>query len=91
MTVGGEPLAVDLARIEAALEVVGDGSRLAVDANGRFDLKTAMRYAEALEPCGLKCYEEPGDPLDYDLLARVAAASATRIATGENLLSLRGT
>jgi L-alanine-DL-glutamate epimerase-like enolase superfamily enzyme len=32
-------------------------------------------------------YEEPGDPLDFKLLAEVAAASSTPIATGENLFS----
>jgi len=87
--IGGEPLETDLERIEAALEVVGEGSALAVDANGRFDLATALRYAEALGPYGLKWYEEPGDPLDYDLLARVAEATRTPLATGENLLSFQ--
>lgn len=86
--IGGEPLGTDLARIEAALDIVGDGSQLAVDANGRFDLDTALTYADALEPYGLKWYEEPGDPLDFDLLAQVARESATPMATGENLFSL---
>ncbi len=86
--IGGEPLEDDLQRIEAALEVVGRGDALAVDANGRFDLPTALRYAEALAPCGLRWYEEPGDPLDFDQLAEVSAASATPLATGENLFSL---
>src|SRR5687767_7552638 len=59
MKIGGAPLNEDLRRIEAVLEVVdGDGSRLAVDANGRFDLETAIAYAEALAPYGLRWYEE---------------------------------
>jgi L-alanine-DL-glutamate epimerase-like enolase superfamily enzyme len=86
--IGGEPLADDLRRIEAALEVVGRGEALAVDANGRFDLPTALRYGEALAPYRLRWYEEPGDPLDFDLLAEVSAASATPLATGENLFSV---
>jgi L-alanine-DL-glutamate epimerase-like enolase superfamily enzyme len=86
--IGGEPLEDDLRRIEAALEVVGRGEALAVDANGRFDRETALRYAQALAPYGLRWYEEPGDPLDFDLLAEVSAASATPLATGENLFSL---
>ena len=86
--IGGAPLAEDLARIEAVLELVGRGSALAVDANGRFDAATALRYGEALARYGLKWYEEPGDPLDFELLGEVATASATPIATGENLLSL---
>lgn len=35
MKIGGASLEQDLRRIEAVLEVVGVGSRLAVDANGR--------------------------------------------------------
>src|SRR5205085_6425504 len=62
---------------------------VAVDANGRFDLDTALAYAEALEPYGLRWYEEPGDPLDYELNARVAAAYRPPLATGENLFSMQ--
>src|SRR5699024_2159491 len=70
MKIGGAPLADDLKRIEAVIEVLGgDGSRLAVDANGRFDLATAIDYARAMEAYGLRWYEEAGDPLDYALQA----------------------
>jgi L-alanine-DL-glutamate epimerase-like enolase superfamily enzyme len=90
MKIGGAPLADDLRRIEAVLVVVGgDGQRLAVDANGRFDLPTALAYAKALAPYNLRWYEEAGDPLDYDLQARVAAAYAPPLATGENLFSMQ--
>ena len=46
-----------------------------------------LEYAQALAPYKLRWYEEPGDPLDFKLLAEVAAASPTPIATGENLFS----
>lgn len=88
MKIGGARLDEDLRRIEAALEVAGKGESLAVDANGRFDAPTAHEYSKALAPYGLKWYEEPGEPLDYDLVAEVARESATPIATGENLFSL---
>jgi L-alanine-DL-glutamate epimerase-like enolase superfamily enzyme len=42
MKIGAASLAEDLRRIEAALEVVGAGGNLCVDANGRFDLETAI-------------------------------------------------
>jgi len=87
LKIGGAPLAEDLARIEAALEVVGAGKNLAVDANGRFDLKTAIAYAEALKPYGLFWYEEAGDPLDYALQAELAQHYDGPMATGENLFS----
>ena len=87
MKIGGASLAEDIARIEAVLEVVGDGKYLAVDANGRFDLETAIRYAEALEPYKLFWYEEAGDPLDYALQAELARHYSGPMATGENLFS----
>ena len=87
MKIGGASLAEDLKRIESVLKVVGRGQYLAVDANGRFDLQTAIKYAEALAPYGLKWYEEPGDPLDFVLNSAVCQATSTPIATGENLFS----
>jgi L-alanine-DL-glutamate epimerase-like enolase superfamily enzyme len=90
MKIGGASLAEDLERIEAVLEVLdGDGSRLAVDVNGRFDLDTALEYARAIEPYGLFWYEEVGDPLDYRLNATLAEHYSGRLATGENLFSLQ--
>lgn len=87
MKIGGATLQEDLARIEAVIDVVGDGSRLAVDANGRFDLETAIAYAKALRPYKLFWYEEAGDPLDYALQAELAAHYDLPMATGENLFS----
>jgi L-alanine-DL-glutamate epimerase-like enolase superfamily enzyme len=87
MKIGGATLANDLGRIEAVLSVVGEGKNLAVDANGKFDLKTAIAYAEALTPYGLKWYEEAGDPLDYELQAALANHYEGPMATGENLFS----
>ncbi|MDG4798364.1 mandelate racemase/muconate lactonizing enzyme family protein [Micromonospora sp. WMMD1082] len=88
MKIGGASLTEDLRRIEAVLAVVGSGDRLAVDANGRFDLETALAYGDALAPYGLAWYEEAGDPLDYELNARLAERYPGALATGENLFSL---
>jgi L-alanine-DL-glutamate epimerase-like enolase superfamily enzyme len=87
MKIGGASLDEDLRRIDAVLKVVGEGKYLAVDANGRFDLKTAIAYAEALEPYGLFWYEEAGDPLDYALQADLSKHYDGPMATGENLFS----
>lgn len=90
MKIGGAPLAEDLRRIEAVLTLLdGDGARLCVDANGRFDLETALDYAAALEPYRLRWYEEAGDPLDYEIQARLAEAYPHPLATGENLFSMQ--
>ena len=87
MKIGGLPLDEDLRRIEAVLEVLGSGSRLAVDANAKFDRDAALAYAGALAPYGLRWFEEPCDPLDYALLAEIASVYAAPLATGENLYS----
>jgi len=85
--IGGLPLAEDLARLEAAIEVTGDGSTVAVDANGRFDREQALAYARGLAPYGVRWYEEPVDPLDYQLTSEVATSYDGALAVGENLFS----
>lgn len=89
MKVGGVPLAEDLNRIEAVLQVVGDGSHLAVDANGRFSLDEAIAFGEAIKPYKLRWYEEAGDPLDYALQANLSRHYDLPMATGENLFSMQ--
>ena len=89
MKIGGEPLEDDLRRIDAVIDVVGSPSKVAVDANGRFDLETAVAYARALEPYGLFWYEEAGDPLDFEVQAALASHYKHPMATGENLFSMQ--
>lgn len=87
LKIGGASLAEDLARIEAAIETMGSGAAVAVDANGRFDLETALAYGRALAPYELRWYEEAGDPLDFRLQAVLAEHYDGPLATGENLFS----
>ena len=89
MKIGGAPLEEDLRRIDAVIEVVGSGRKLAVDANGRFDAHTALEYARAIARSDLFWYEEPGDPLDYTLQAELSEKYAGPMATGENLFSVQ--
>jgi D(-)-tartrate dehydratase len=89
MKIGGAPLADDRGRIEAVLRLLGPGQRLAVDANGRFDLPTAIEVAHALSDYNLFWYEEAGDPLDYALQAELAKHYPGPMATGENLFSMQ--
>src|ERR1700755_2488043 len=85
MKVGGLPLDQDLRRLEAVLDVVGSGDRLAVDANAKFARDEALSYAKALSAFQLRWFEEPCDPLDYALFAEIAGVEAPPLATGENL------
>ena len=87
--IGGASLAEDCRRIETVLKLLGPSQKLAVDANGRFDLKTAVEYAKALSQYDLFWYEEAGDPLDYALQAELANHYAGAMATGENLFSMQ--
>ena len=85
--VGGAPLSEDLARLEAAIDIVGSAGNLAVDANAAWNRDSALLYAKALAPYGLRWMEEPTDPLDYALLEELTGFYEAPIATGENLFS----
>jgi len=87
MKIGGATLSEDRARIEAVLAEIGSDAQLAVDANGRFDLETAIAYAKMLRDYPLFWYEEAGDPLDFSLQAALAEFYPAPMATGENLFS----
>lgn len=87
MKIGGASLEEDRRRIEAVLTEIGDEARLAVDANGRFDLETSIAYAKMLRDYPLFWYEEAGDPLDYSLRAALSEFYPGAMATGENLFS----
>ncbi len=89
MKIAGAPLQEDLRRIEAVLDVLEPGQRLAVDANGRLEREEALAYAEALSAYDLFWFEEPCEPLDYVLHAEIAQAYAGPLATGENLFSMQ--
>jgi L-alanine-DL-glutamate epimerase-like enolase superfamily enzyme len=89
MKIGGAPLSEDLRRVEAVLKILKGSDQLAVDANGRFDLRTAIAYAKALAPYRLRWYEEPGDPLDFELQAKLANHYPGPMASGENLFSMQ--
>ncbi|OVZ61279.1 mandelate racemase [Pigmentiphaga sp. NML080357] len=87
MKIGGASIDEDRRRIEAVLAEIEGRGRLAVDANGRFDLDAAIAYAKMLREYPLFWYEEAGDPLDYALQATLAEYYPGPMATGENLFS----
>ena len=89
MKIGGASLSDDIERIEAVLTMLGPGQQLAVDANGRFDLTTAVAYGKAMSQSPLFWSEEAGDPLDYELQAKLGESYAGPLATGENLFSMQ--
>lgn len=85
---GGAPLEQDCRRIEAAIGVLGDASRLAIDANAAMPPDRAITYADRLAPYKLRWFEEPVAPLAYAAFAELAGRYAPPLATGENLFCL---
>ena len=82
---GGVTLDDDCRRLDAALAILGDASRLAVDANAALPFERAVGYADRLVPYGLRWFEEPCAPLAFADMARLAERYAPPLATGENL------
>jgi L-alanine-DL-glutamate epimerase-like enolase superfamily enzyme len=83
MKVGTEPSA-DLQRVKAAKNAIG-GAELFVDANGAYDRKQALAFAEAFAQEGVTYFEEPvsSDDLEGLRLIRDRAPAGMRIAAGE--------
>lgn len=79
---------LDLARVQAVRQHVGDSFPLAVDANQQWDRPTAQRFGRILEQFNLLWIEEPLDAYDAQGHAALAAMLDTPIASGEMLTSV---
>ena len=86
LRVGREDLAQDLAAVRAVKKRIGDRATLMCDFNQCLTVNEAIRRAKALDGEGLHWIEEPVRHDDYEGCARIAAAVATPIQTGENLV-----
>jgi L-alanine-DL-glutamate epimerase-like enolase superfamily enzyme len=84
MKIGKGNLREEEARIAAVREAIGDDIILMLDANNAWsDLPTALRFARMYEEYDPYYIEEPFSPDDIENHARLAAATAIPIATGE--------
>ncbi|WP_030441216.1 L-fuconate dehydratase [Actinoplanes subtropicus] len=82
----GATLEDDIRRMRTAREAVGDGVRIAVDANQRWDVQPAIDWMRRLAPYDPYWIEEPTSP--DDILGHAAVRSALRpikVATGEHV------
>ena len=86
--VGGMPFGPDIDRVDEALRIVGDPSRLAVDANSGIGPDRRPAYAQALKDYNLRWFEEPTHPNDYAGNRHFIADYGNAVATGENQFSL---
>ncbi|WP_432967609.1 enolase C-terminal domain-like protein [Dactylosporangium sp. CA-233914] len=82
----GADLADDLRRLRIAREVCGPRVRIAVDANQRWDVDTAVEWVKALAPFHPWWVEEPTSPDDVVGHAEIARRIAPiPVATGEHV------
>jgi L-alanine-DL-glutamate epimerase and related enzymes of enolase superfamily len=79
---------IDLARLEAVRNHLGDQVSLMIDANQQWDRTTAQRIGRVLERLNLVWIEEPLDAYDVEGHALLAAQLDTPIASGEMLTSV---
>ncbi|HLJ48648.1 MAG TPA: enolase C-terminal domain-like protein [Bryobacteraceae bacterium] len=84
MKIGTHP-ELDLARVRAARQAIGNGTELYVDANGAYDRKQALRFAEVFVDSGVTWFEEPVSSDDLEGLRMLAARcpAGMDIAAGE--------
>ncbi|MGJ7038377.1 L-alanine-DL-glutamate epimerase-like enolase superfamily enzyme [Shinella sp. BE166] len=79
----------DFARLSAVRKAVGDGYEIMTDANQGFSVDEAIRRAERLRELDLGWIEEPLPADDIDGHVRLNRSTATPIAVGESLYSIR--
>jgi L-alanine-DL-glutamate epimerase-like enolase superfamily enzyme len=84
MKVGRKP-AEDVERVRLARRAIGPGVELFVDANGAYDRRQALAFAEAFAAEGVAWFEEPvtSDDLEGLRLVRDRAPAGMTIAAGE--------
>ena len=87
LKVGQPDRALDIRRVEAVRQHLGDAVPIMVDANQQWDRPTAQRMCRTFEAFKLVWIEEPLDAYDHEGHAALAAQFDTPIATGEMLTS----
>ena len=74
-----------VAQVDWMRECVGPDVALAIDMHARYNLPSAIRACQALEPFDLLWVEEPTPPENLDALAEVRRNTSVQICAGENL------
>ena len=75
-----------IARFAAEIRsAIGEDHLLMFDGHGRYDARSAIEIARALEDVGLYFFEEPVPQVDEDAMAEVARRVSMPIAAGERL------
>ncbi|MDB5344413.1 MAG: ykfB 2 [Schlesneria sp.] len=85
--VGVDPVR-DVERVRIVRETIGPDIALTIDANGGWDVPTAIRCIRELADCQLTIVEQPIPPGDYTGLARVRNETGAKILADESCFDL---
>ena len=88
LKVGHDDPLVDVRRLEAARDAVGDAVRIAIDGNGKWDVPTCRRFCERARDLDLYWFEEPTWYDDVIGHAELARSTNIPIALGEQLYTV---
>ena len=83
MNMGDKPLKVELERLKAVRDVVGDDIDIMIDANWAWSVTDTIKIGREIEQYNVYWLEDPLASEDPDQLAQVAAALDVPIADGE--------
>lgn len=78
----------DVERVRIVRETIGPDIALTIDANGGWDVDTAIRCIRELADCHLTIVEQPIPPGDYTGLRRVRQQTGARILADESCFDL---
>jgi L-alanine-DL-glutamate epimerase-like enolase superfamily enzyme len=73
--------------VSATREAVGDDIDILFDLHWKYNVQSSISLARAIEAYHVMWLEDPVPPANISLIDRVASATSTPIATGENLYS----
>ena len=76
----GQDVSVDVDRMTAVREAVGDRPRLIVDGNGKFDFLHAQQLLKGLEPLNMTCVDHPVQLRDIGLMAQLRQTTSIPLA-----------
>lgn len=78
----------DVERVRIVRETIGPQLSLTIDANGGWDVPTAIRCIQQLADCNLSIVEQPIPPGDYTGLSQVRRETGARILADESCFDL---
>ncbi len=85
--VGTGPAQADVERLAAVRAAVGPAVRIRADANGAWDVSTALEMLRQLAPLRIEYVEQPVAAQDVQGMAELARSSPVRLAADESVLT----